>query len=268
MNKKTGADARFRDRLSEAPAGMTTAGINRAMRDLLTSDDALRRNDCAAFVRALASCGVTAGGKAVRGLFLPKIFSEKAERILKHAGETFAAIGEKAIRFFWEDERCVPPTSPDSNYGHANHLLFKPLCIPADHIHRIKGENEPGTEAMRYSWVVKEFLPLFNQMPTFDCIILGVGEDSHTASIFPTTMELLSDSRNYAVSQQPSTGQYRITMTGPLILNGAPLLVPILGTNKEPVIQRLSKGYFPSNDTPAADILSHAVQATIYGLNP
>ena len=154
------------------------------------------------------------------------------------------------IRFFWVDERCVPPTSPDS------------------HIHRIKGENEPGTEAMRYSWVVKEFLPLFNQMPTFDCIILGVGEDSHTASIFPTTMELLSDSRNYAVSQQPSTGQYRITMTGPLILNGAPLLVPILGTNKEPVIQRLSKGYSPSNDTPAAYILSHAVQATIYGLNP
>ena len=108
------------------------------------------------------------------------------------------------IRFFWVDERCVPPTS----------------------------------------------------------------EDSHTASIFPTTMELLSDSRNYAVSQQPSTGQYRITMTGPLILNGAPLLVPILGTNKEPVIQRLSKGYSPSNDTPAAYILSHAVQATIYGLNP
>ena len=172
------------------------------------------------------------------------------------------------MRIFWVDERCVPPTSPDSNYGHANHLLFKPLCIPADHIHRIKGENEPGTEAMRYSWVVKEFLPLFNQMPTFDCIILGVGEDSHTASIFPTTMELLSDSRNYAVSQQPSTGQYRITMTGPLILNGAPLLVPILGTNKEPVIQRLSKGYSPSNDTPAAYILSHAVQATIYGLNP
>ncbi len=172
------------------------------------------------------------------------------------------------IRFFWVDERCVPPTSPDSNYGHANHMLFKPLRIPADHIHRVKVEYEPGTEAMRYSWVVKEFLPLFNQMPTFDCIILGVGEDSHTASIFPTTMELLSDSRNYAVSQQPSTGQYRITMTGPLILNGAPLLVPILGTNKEPVIQRLSKGYSPSNDTPAAYILSHAVQATIYGLNP
>ena len=52
------------------------------------------------------------------------------------------------IRFFWVDERCVLPTCPDSNYGHANHLLFKPLCIPADHIHRIKGENEPGTDAL------------------------------------------------------------------------------------------------------------------------
>ena len=169
------------------------------------------------------------------------------------ADEYMDKIDWNKIRFFWVDERCVPPTSPDSNYGHANHLLFKPLCIPADHIHRIKGENEPGTEAMRYSCGSGN-AALFNQMPTFDCIILGVGEDSHTASIFPTTMELLSDSRNYAVSQQPSTGQYRITMTGPLILNGAPLLVPILGSNKEPVIQRLTKGYSPSNDTPAAFI--------------
>lgn len=171
------------------------------------------------------------------------------------------------LRFFWVDERCVPPTSPDSNYGHANRLLFKPLHIPAGHVHRIKGEGEPGTEAMRYSWIVKEYIPLYNLMPAFDCIILGVGEDSHTASIFPSTMELLSDSRNYTASRHPTSGQYRITMTGPLILNGAPLLVPILGTNKESVIQKLLCGYSTSNDTPAAYILSHAVQATIYALD-
>ena len=53
-----------------------------------------------------------------------------------------------AIRFFWVDERCVPPTDPDSNYGHANELLFKPLHIPADHVHRIHGEVEPGTDAL------------------------------------------------------------------------------------------------------------------------
>lgn len=70
-----------------------------------------------------------------------------------------------AIRFFWVDERCVPPTDPDSNYGHANELLFKPLHIPAGHVHRIHGEVEPGTEAMRYSRVVKEYLPRHGQLP-------------------------------------------------------------------------------------------------------
>lgn len=169
-----------------------------------------------------------------------------------------------ALRFFWVDERCVPPTDSNSNYGHANRLLFRPLHIPAAHIHRIKGEGEPGTEAMRYSWEVKGFLPRFNQLPMFDCIILGVGEDSHTASIFPNSLKLLSDSRSYTVSQQPSTGQYRITMTGPLILNGAPLLVPILGPGKEPVIQELLKGYSHTNATPAAYVLSHAIRAIIY----
>ena len=73
-----------------------------------------------------------------------------------------------AIRFFWVDERCVPPTDPDSNYGHANELLFKPLHIPAGHVHRIHGEVEPGTEAMRYSRVVKEYLPRHGQLPYFD----------------------------------------------------------------------------------------------------
>lgn len=172
------------------------------------------------------------------------------------------------LRFFWVDERCVPSTHAESNYGHANRLLFKPLHIPDSHIHRIKGESEPGAEAMRYSREVKEFLPRFNQMPTFDCIILGVGEDAHTASIFSDSLNLLSDSRSYAVSQQPSTGQYRVTMTGPLILNAVPLLVPILGSGKETVIQDLLKGYSPANATPAAFVLSHAVRATVYAEHP
>lgn len=168
------------------------------------------------------------------------------------------------LRFFWVDERCVPPTDEESNFGHADRLLFQPLQIAACHIHRIKGECEPGVEAMRYAWEVKEYLPRFNQLPTFDCILLGIGEDAHTASIFPTTLELLTDSRVYAVSRHPSTGQFRITMTGPLILNGAPLLVPVLGKDKAPVLRELMKGYSPVHPTPAAYILSQAVEATIF----
>lgn len=168
------------------------------------------------------------------------------------------------IRFFWVDERCVAPTDTESNYGHANRLLFEPLQIPADHVYRIHGEVEPGTEAMRYSRIVKEYLPRHGQFPYFDCIILGIGGDSHTASIFPDNLPLLTDSRNYAVSQHPETGQFRITMTGPIILNGSPLLVPVLGANKGSAIEELKQGYSATNATPAAYILSHAVDATVY----
>lgn len=168
------------------------------------------------------------------------------------------------IRFFWVDERCVPPTDPDSNYGHANELLFKPLQIPEDHVHRIDGEVEPGTEAMRYSRIVKEYLPRHGQLPYFDCIILGIGGDAHTASIFPDTLPLLTDSRHYAVSQHPESRQFRITMTGPLILNDSPLLIPVLGAGKKDMLEDLKKGYSASNPTPAAYILTHAVEATVY----
>lgn len=168
------------------------------------------------------------------------------------------------MRFFWVDERCVPPADPESNFGHANRLLFEPLHIPADHIHRIHGEVEPGTEAMRYSRIVKEYLPRRGQFPYFDCIILGIGGDSHTASIFPDNLPLLTDSRNYAVSRHPETGQFRITMTGPIILNGSPLLVPVLGANKGAAIEDLKQGYSITNATPAAYILSHAVDAVVF----
>lgn len=168
------------------------------------------------------------------------------------------------LRFFWVDERCVPPTDEESNYGHAHELLFKPLHIPEEHVHRIHGEMEPGTEAMRYSRIVKENLPRHGQFPYFDCIILGIGGDAHTASIFPDTLPLLTDSRNYAVSQHPTTGQFRVTMTGPLILNGSPLLVPVLGKGKAGVIEELKQGYSATNATPAAYILSHAVDSVVY----
>lgn len=167
------------------------------------------------------------------------------------------------LRFFWVDERCVPPSDPASNYGNAEKYLFEKLNIPAENIHRIIGEDDPGVEAVRYSWEVRENLSRFDQLPLFDCIILGVGPDSHIASIFPDTPKLLYDSRLYTVSQHPVSGEYRITMTGPLILNNAPLLVPILGAGKQAVKKKIHEGY-AGEDAPAAYLLSRADDATIY----
>ncbi len=168
------------------------------------------------------------------------------------------------LRFYWVDERCVPKDNEQSNYGHAKMLLFDPLRIPKSHIHRIKGENYPYSEATRYSRRVEEGISQQNSLPHFDCIILGVGNDAHTASIFPDSMELLTDKNIYAVSQHPETKQYRITMTGPLILNNTPLLVPILGKGKKEVIKKIKDGYARTSPTPATYILSKAKNAIVY----
>ncbi|MCD7976774.1 MAG: 6-phosphogluconolactonase [Tannerellaceae bacterium] len=168
------------------------------------------------------------------------------------------------IRFFWVDERCVPPFDPESNYGSADKYLFRPLVISMFQIHRIKGEEIPEIEAVRYAKEVEQYLPVKNGLPQWDCILLGVGPDAHTASIFPSTMELLTDTRTYAVSQHPESGQHRITLTGPVLLNDTPLLVPVLGKDKQTVVKRLKKGWSEADPTPATYILSKAKDAVLY----
>lgn len=145
----------------------------------------------------------------------------------------------RQIHFFWVDERCVAPDSVDSNYRHANEQLFMPLGICSENIHRIWGENVPETEAERYESEIRRLMLLRKDVPFFDCIILGVGEDMHTASIFPSCRYLLTDERLYAVSRHPETRMFRITMTGKSILCGAPLLIPVWGESKKEVIDTL-----------------------------
>lgn len=170
----------------------------------------------------------------------------------------------EALRFFWVDERCVPPADPESNYGQAENLLLSPLQIPEKQIHRIQGENDPGQEALRYAREVRECVPCVHGIPLFEAVILGIGNDLHTASIFPNVPELLTDTRDYAVSRHPVTGQYRVTMTGTLLLSGAPLLVPVLGKGKEQVLEELRKKNSRSLSYPATYILGRVSQATVY----
>lgn len=180
------------------------------------------------------------------------------------ASSTTDCLPWKRIHFYWVDERCVPPTDDESNYGHARRLLFEPLHIDEEQIHRIHGEADPTAESERYAHDMVQHLPQRNGLPHFDCIILGVGADAHTASIFPTTMNLLTQQTPCAVSTHPTTHQKRITLTGPVILNATPLLVPILGTGKEIMLKKLREGYSSSNATPAAYILSQAAEADIF----
>ncbi|MEM9896148.1 MAG: 6-phosphogluconolactonase [Bacteroidota bacterium] len=121
------------------------------------------------------------------------------------------------LHLYWGDERCVPPEHEDSNFKMTNQLLLSQVSIPVGNIHRIKGEEEPSNEAISYAEILIRSMPLDTNVPVFDLIILGLGEDGHTASIFPHQMELLDSKRFCEVATHPDSGQNRITLTGQVI---------------------------------------------------
>jgi len=98
-------------------------------------------------------------------------------------------LANRRFHFWWGDDRCVPTTDDDSNYKWANELWLKPIGIPAENIHRIIGENDPGNEAFRYSEEMDNWIKTTDSWPRFNLIFLGLGDDGHTASIFPNCLE-------------------------------------------------------------------------------
>lgn len=135
--------------------------------------------------------------------------------------------------FYWVDERCVPPNDPESNFGTCNQLLFEKIKLPERNINRMLGETDPATEAKRYAKLLQAKVPSHrNGLPAFDILLLGMGSDGHTASIFPDQMDLLTNEKFCAVAIQPETGQKRITLTGPVINHGKNIIFMITGESK------------------------------------
>jgi 6-phosphogluconolactonase len=158
------------------------------------------------------------------------------------------------VHFYWGDERCVPPTDPESNYRMARMLLLDALSIPEANIHRIRGEDEPITEARRYASELRS-VPGANQgMPVFDLVLLGVGEDGHTASIFPDRMDLLRSAGLCEVSVHPATLRKRITVTGQVINTSPDVVFLVTGRNKANVVAEIIQGSERSKVYPAAYI--------------
>ncbi len=136
------------------------------------------------------------------------------------------------VNFWWVDERMVPSDHPESNFGVVQKLLFSKIAVPEKNIHRIKGENNPEEEAKSYSAQISKILPTGNGWPVFDLILLGMGDDGHTASIFPDQMELLESDQICAVATHPVSGQKRVTLTGRAINNAAKICFLVTGSGK------------------------------------
>jgi 6-phosphogluconolactonase len=143
------------------------------------------------------------------------------------------------IHFFWVDERCVPPEHPESNYGMAYKYLLQKIRIPEYNVHRIRGENNPSEESIRYEKEILRCLNLSDGIPIFDWIFLGIGNDGHTASIFPDQPELLTTKKICESTTHPVTGQYRITITGPTLIHAKRITFLVVGDSKSIVLKNI-----------------------------
>jgi 6-phosphogluconolactonase len=183
---------------------------------------------------------------------LMKISSQKVKCFIALSGGStpiiiFQTLSEKykekihwdRIHLFWSDERCVPPDNSESNYGMTKEYLLDFISIPEENIHRIKGEYEPEQEAVRYSKEIKNIVDSKNGLPSFDLVVLGIGEDGHTASIFPDQMYLLNSQNICEVAVHPISGQKRITLTGSTINNSDEVIFLVTGRSKADILKKI-----------------------------
>ncbi|MEP0713520.1 6-phosphogluconolactonase [Algoriphagus sp.] len=145
------------------------------------------------------------------------------------------------INFYWGDERCVPPTDTESNYKMTvDHLLSK-IDMPEENIFRIQGENDPEEEAIRYGKLLNEELPTANGIPQFDLVMLGLGDDGHTVSIFPDSIQLWDAKANCVVATHPESGQKRVTITGKVVNNAKTVAFLVTGAAKAEKVKEIIK---------------------------
>lgn len=161
------------------------------------------------------------------------------------------------LHFWWGDERCVAPSDPESNFGQCRQFLFNKITIPAENIHRIQGEKDPQQEAIRYAEEIRAHIDSVNGIPQFDWILLGVGGDGHTASLFPGQTNY-QDPHLTVVATQPQSGQLRVSKTATLIENSQRITYLVLGENKAAIIHKISTEPAGSERYPAAKIAAKA----------
>jgi 6-phosphogluconolactonase len=144
------------------------------------------------------------------------------------------------IYVFFGDERCVPPDHPDSNYKQAyDNLLFK-VMIPQTNIFRIPAEMESPREAAKsYEQTLQAFFKNKNSPPQFDLILLGLGEDGHTASLFPHTTALQDKMRWVTANFAEQRGSERITLTVPVLNEAKKILFLVAGDAKAAIVKEI-----------------------------
>lgn len=170
------------------------------------------------------------------------------------AGEPFARrLPWSDLHLFWGDERCVAPDHPKSNYGMARIALLDKVAIPEKNVHRMRGEEaSPELAAAEYEQTLRDFFHLLgDEEPRLDLIFLGMGNDGHTASLFPGTGALKETQKLVVANYVARLGAYRITLTPPAINRASYVIFLISGTSKADVLRDVLEGPYDPERLPS-----------------
>jgi 6-phosphogluconolactonase len=185
---------------------------------------------------AIASQGtfslVLSGGTTPRAAF--SLLAEKNYRNRLAWAKTFV---------FWGDERCVPPEFPESNYGMARRAFLDEVPLPAEHIFRMQGEITPTIAAEVYEGQLRAYFSRMRAVngleKTFDLVLLGLGDDGHTASLFPETPALDEKQRWVVANYVPRLDDWRLTLTYPVINAAGCVVFLVSGSGKAEILRKV-----------------------------
>jgi len=149
------------------------------------------------------------------------------------ASEEFrASVPWARVHFFWGDERLVPLDHPESNYRMARETLLKHLALPKENVHPVPVASTAEAAALAYEQELRQHFRQRRGPPAFDLILLGLGADGHTASLFPRAAALAEKERLVAATQSPTSGLPRITLTLPVLNEARQIFFLVAGENK------------------------------------
>jgi 6-phosphogluconolactonase len=190
---------------------------------------------------------------AARGRFRLALAGGSTPRVIYSAwGDTLGAVPWSRVDIFFGDERAVPPDDPASNFKMARETFLDRVGVPAGNVRRMKGEAEDLDQAARD---YERRLVTGSAAPWIDLAILGIGEDGHTASLFPGAVACRERSRLCVATNGPDRGPRRLTLTLPVFLDAGAVVFVAAGSEKAAILAAVLSDAPPERELPARAVL-------------
>jgi len=199
---------------------------------------------CARAVASRGACAVALSGGETPKLLYARLAAEPYR----------GRIPWQRLHVFWGDERCVPPDDPRSNYRMAYETLLAKVPVPVEHIHRMPADTaDHKAAAAAYAATLRAVVPVTaDGWPRFDLVLLGLGDNAHTASLFPRTEALRERERAVVAQFIEDAGMWRMTLTVPVLTHAAEILFLVSGASKAEAVRAALEGPADPDDVPAA----------------